>query len=180
MTTDITPEVEEVIALAESGTLLRDPKPQVLGDVRVTHSVDDLQAWLFTEAQPGARDEDGRDWLNLRELMVSKIRYSDAETRGLAGKALDELERSIARRIEHGVHASLQGGPFLEYQEDIAADLTHCALARAVGSTGDHAALFERLFEAYKVGVFPCGWEGTYPAGRLAVFVPTSEDRAGG
>jgi len=174
MASAITPAVEEVISLAESGALFRDPQPMQLGDVLVTHSTDDLQRWLYTEARPGIvpEDDEGYDWLNLRERMASKILHTDAKAAGLDSKALRALEDLIAPRVDHALYDRLPAS-LREYREDIGADLLHCALSRALRSSGDHAALFERIFEGYKAGVFPCGWEGSYPAGRMAVFVPS-------
>lgn len=173
MTIDINTEAEEVIRLAESGALLRDPRPEMLGDVVVTHSLDDLQAWLFTEARPGVRVEDALDWLGLRENMAGDI-HGDAYRRSLDATAQRDLNRRISRRIDAALAERLPQ-EFAEYSEDISADLVHCALVRALGSRGNHALLFERIFEAYKAGVFPCGWEGRFPVGRLAVFAPASE-----
>ncbi len=170
MTIDINPEAEEVIALAESGALLRNPQPEVLGDVIVTHSIADLQAWLFTEARPGVRVEDALDWLGLRENMTAGI-HGDAYKKGLDATAQRDLDRRISRRIDAAL-AKVLPPELAEYSEDIGADLVHCALVRVLGCGGDHAVLFERIFEAYKAGVFPCGWEGRFPVGRLAVFVP--------
>jgi hypothetical protein len=35
-----------------------------------------------------------------------------------------------------------------------------------------------REYAAYEAGVMPCGWDGVYPAGRLAVFLPSEDDGA--
>ncbi|MEC1752643.1 hypothetical protein [Bacillus mojavensis] len=46
---------------------------------------------------------------------------------------------------------------------DVVADLNNRAINRAVN--GNTHNFFEKLFEIYKVGSFPCGWYGDYPNG---------------
>ncbi|PFI73957.1 hypothetical protein COK13_29330 [Bacillus cereus] len=45
-----------------------------------------------------------------------------------------------------------------------------CALNRLVNGKVDN--FYERIFEVYKLGVWPCGWEGEYPEGRIIVYSP--------
>lgn len=65
-----------------------------------------------------------------------------------------------------------QASKFLsEYESgQIANDFASIVFSRSV--RGTEPGLYERCFDIYQRGGFPCGWQGTYPAGRLVVFVP--------
>jgi hypothetical protein len=52
--------------------------------------------------------------------------------------------------------------------EQAESDLIHCAENRAFNGPNDNH--WERLFEAYRAGVWPCGWQGAWPSGRLLVW----------
>lgn len=45
-----------------------------------------------------------------------------------------------------------------------------CALNRLVNGKTDN--FYEKIFEVYKQGGWPCGWKGTYPIGEIIVYVP--------
>ena len=60
--------------------------------------------------------------------------------------------------------------PYQAVVDDIAADLQNIVLSRVVAGVGLN--LFDRLWEVYRQGGWPCGWEGAFPAGRLVAFQP--------
>lgn len=62
--------------------------------------------------------------------------------------------------------------PFEYYDifEEIQGDIYMCALNRLVNGKVDN--FYEKLFEIYKEGAWPCGWEGIFPEGKLIVFNP--------
>ena len=51
---------------------------------------------------------------------------------------------------------------------DIAADLIYATIARAAEMPKD--TLFERMFQLYRCGYWPCGWVGDFPSGHLCAF----------
>jgi hypothetical protein len=66
---------------------------------------------------------------------------------------------------------------YADAREDIAADLQHCAMNRALhGLVPD--SFWERVWEIYRQGAWPCGWEGEYPQGRIVIFQPPVGVRA--
>lgn len=59
---------------------------------------------------------------------------------------------------------------YIDINEEIEGDLTICALNRLVN--GETNNFYEKIFEIYKNGGWPCGWKGTYPIGEIIVYVP--------
>ncbi|GEL05969.1 cytoplasmic protein [Rummeliibacillus stabekisii] len=59
---------------------------------------------------------------------------------------------------------------YIDINEEVEGDLTMCALNRLVNGKTDN--FYEKIFEVYKQGGWPCGWKGTYPMGEIIVYVP--------
>ncbi|MRX72857.1 cytoplasmic protein [Bacillus lacus] len=59
---------------------------------------------------------------------------------------------------------------YIDINEEVEGDLTMCALNRLVNGKTDN--FYEKIFEVYKQGGWPCGWKGTYPIGEKIVYVP--------
>ncbi|WP_121616340.1 cytoplasmic protein [Virgibacillus halodenitrificans] len=59
---------------------------------------------------------------------------------------------------------------YIDINEEVEGDLTMCALNRLVNGKIDN--FYERIFEIYKQGGWPCGWKGAYPIGKIIVYVP--------
>jgi hypothetical protein len=56
------------------------------------------------------------------------------------------------------------------FEQEIAGHCKYLILCRLV--EGKTNSFFELLFDIYKSGGYPCGWEGYYPRGRLIVYYP--------
>lgn len=54
----------------------------------------------------------------------------------------------------------------------IAEDLKYIAQGRAV--FGRKESLFERMFQCYQCGGYPCGWRGNFPEGQMLVYFSNS------
>src|SRR5690606_31171084 len=48
---------------------------------------------------------------------------------------------------------------YIDINEEVEGDLTMCALNRLVNGKTDN--FYEKIFEVYKAGGWPCGWKGT-------------------
>ncbi|MFE4524587.1 cytoplasmic protein [Cytobacillus firmus] len=59
---------------------------------------------------------------------------------------------------------------YIDINEEVEGDLTMCALNRLVNGKTNN--FYEKIFEIYKQGGWPCGWKGTYPIGEIIVYVP--------
>ncbi|EEM16289.1 hypothetical protein COM13_22410 [Bacillus pseudomycoides] len=111
-----------------------------------------------------AYGEDEYTWTDIRELEKSKVR-------GVYYR-LSEIERpkelhTMLEVIDNHVRQSAvrMDGFF----NDVVADLNNCAFSRAIN--GKKNDFFETMFEIYKAGGFPCGWNGEYPGnGRIIAY----------
>lgn len=87
---------------------------------------------------------------------------------------LNSIEKPIRQFIQSlGNYPDTFVSKYIDIFEEITGDLLVCALNRLVNGKTDN--LYEKIFEAYKLGGWPCGWEGEYPQGRMIVFSPNPE-----
>ncbi|WP_069838565.1 hypothetical protein [Bacillus sp. F56] len=107
--------------------------------------------------------EDEYTWKDIREIEMSEVweRFYELED-NLKPEDIDALLDIFSESIRH---ASTE---FKTFFEDIVADLNNCAINRAIN--GNTNNFFEKVFEIYKAGYFPCGWNGDYPNGTFVVF----------
>lgn len=154
--------VREVMVIARSGKLLRrqheyEHSQAVVVDIQRARSL----AW---EEVYGPEE---RTWSDIRELEMAQVRartYSDQQAMRLAEAAsthsttlLSALRRNMSR-------------DYADLLDDVHSDLYNCIVARAVGGRDFH--FFEALLAVYSNGGWPCGWNGEYPAGRIAAYFP--------
>lgn len=52
--------------------------------------------------------------------------------------------------------------------DDVYSDLINCVKVRAI--IGKENSFFEKVFAVYLSGGWPCGWEGSFPNGKMKVF----------
>lgn len=157
--------IAELLAMVRDGVLLRSfvllPERNwlIIGDFALA---EEYAYRRYTDDS-----DDGLSWTDLRAIEASKLlrsTYNDpagwlrAEVRGLAGRFTEELMERLPP-------------PYRPIADDVAADLRNIALSRAVPEAG--SGLFRQVWDAYRLGSWPCGWEGSYPAGRLVVFQPS-------
>ncbi|MEQ8819594.1 MAG: hypothetical protein RLY93_05070 [Sumerlaeia bacterium] len=106
----------------------------------------------------------GRTWSEIKSEEMAVIRGELYKLEGSArfraeGVKLDEMSRIIDRQLR---------GPLKEALDEILADYQGCMMSRYV--FGKESPFFEKLFAAYRMGSWPCGWSGVFPEGRLIVF----------
>lgn len=107
--------------------------------------------------------EDEYNWKDIRELEMSEVwetYYAMSEKE--KPKGLEELLEVIAGNV------SKSSCKYSMFYNDVVADLTNCAINRAVN--GKNNTFFEDLFEIYQLGAFPCGWNGAYPEGKIIAY----------
>jgi hypothetical protein len=157
--------VEDVLQFVRAGRLL------VGGDApSATVEVDTLAGARRRAFEATSGPGNGLLWTDIRELEMAKVRAKAYQIVGFE-RIEDELWTL------HELFTSLLRGPlashYQDLSDDIAADLHNCATSRAVqGSCG---GFFEQIFAVYCAGGWPCGWEGSYPAGRMAAYFPTPD-----
>ena len=155
-------EVEEVRALASSGTLFKAPSKLSTEEFRIERDLEKALAIAFEQSEDSSR----LDWNTLRSQQMRRVYAKEYATVGFTQSITPEL-----RRLRNDLITILKPqlrGPWKELIDDVAGDLGNCAYARAL--FGKENEFYERLFSIYKAGCWPCGWEGDYPDGRPIVF----------
>ena len=115
-------------------------------------NIDEMKTYLYSQTEVETC------WLDLRENCSLIFKLTDEKFRDYWDK---EIVPVIQSRLEEVGYA--------DYLNDIEADLLNCYLnIKHI----QKYPLWNAVFKAYKKGVFPCGWLGDYPEGKLVVFHP--------
>nr|WP_309685327.1 hypothetical protein [Armatimonas sp.] len=104
---------------------------------------------------------------DVRETEISNVYEASFESEDLKElkPRIHELQKTASTLVEERLAEY-----FSEATEDIASDMELLIEVRAL--VGCDNAFFETLFRWYRLGVWPCGWQGRYPVGKLRVFNP--------
>ncbi|ATH92430.1 cytoplasmic protein [Bacillus glycinifermentans] len=96
-----------------------------------------------------------------------------------SGEIIGQLYEHDLNSMDHPIWEIIQSSEnfpddfvseYIDIFEEVMGDLHKCALNRLVNGEVDN--FYERIFEIYKLGGWPCGWEGEYPEGRMIVYSP--------
>lgn len=183
-----TASVEEVVTLARSGRILQGLLGALQDEMLVVRSVRRAAAYALLGEIPGTdpdaeydaeEDEGALSWFDIRSLEASQIRklaYEYPDYREMRTPFKRQLSEDIDRPIHKRLPMSYGPDPdhLIDFRDEVSSDLVHCAEARAL-TDGTGLPFWERLFEVYKAGGFPCGWYGKYPDGTLIVYVASGE-----
>lgn len=167
--------IAEVLALAKDGPLLAPVAPLTDSSWHVVRSMAEAEDYAYSRLLDGRRLGDGDDdeelhsvltltWTDLREHEAGAllgVTYQDSSKAGLRQRCA-ELEDRMFPWLSRLHEAPL---------DDIVADLGNAVMSRCVFGRDD-TRLFERVFRAYRVGGWPCGWRGRHPDGLLVVYEP--------
>lgn len=159
--------VQEILDFAKHGPLLRPASPIEDRRFRVVQDFADAQEYAYHRTITD--DEDAANWLDLREDQASQVlgpTYSNPALAAVLNQGTELLQPLAATLARLPT-------PYLEIVNDVEGDLRNCALSRAV--LGPDAHFFDLLWDAYRQGGWPCGWEGEYPEGDLIVYEPPIE-----
>lgn len=162
-----TPLVEEILATIERGEIL-SPRVSVSESESGALVVHDLfEAKRYAWSRPIAGDESST-WNDLREDEVAPFHatpYDHPESKP-AYDAIDGLLPRLLTLLRAKMPAI-----YGELLDDVAADLQHCAMNRALYGLVPNS-FWERIWRVYASGAWPCGWEGEYPQGRMVIYQP--------
>ena len=158
--------VEESIELVEKMRLFSSKKINIEG----IEEVNDFQL-----AQELAYDydeyiidgEESYTWDDIKELEMSKVKEVVYEKDNY--KQINEELRSISIS---NISEIIISDECKEVWDDVYGDLINCIRIRAIVGKKNH--LYEKIFEVYLSGGWPCGWSGNYPNGALKVYYPKS------
>ena len=131
-------------------------------------TIEEAHRWA-TEQPPDAPSP--TDWTGLREQQAAKFaRFKP----GLSGTDLEKFEadyRSTVGVLSNAVGRIMKLRGFELAENEVVSDLVLIATSRLLQGTGGD--FWEALLTIYKLGLWPCGWDGAeYPSGRFAVFRP--------
>lgn len=156
--------VEEVIIVASTLKLAFSEKIPIR-NFSITHD--------YEEAQELAWSQDSEIVDTVWESVKA---FESGEILGiLYEENITHIEKSL-RELFH----SSKGYPdnfvldYIDIFEEITEDLLQCALNRLIYGETDN--FFERVFQVYKQGGWPCGWDGTYPDGRMFIYIPKEKE----
>jgi hypothetical protein len=158
-------DVDEIMRFAETGPLLQ-PAGSITGErFRVIDDFDEAKEIAYERTI--SDDEDAMNWTDLRQSEAAEIRgatYSDpslAPVRQAMGELLERLTEAVRPRV---------APQYADIVDDIVADLRNVAFSRSV--FGANERFFDLVWDAYRQGGWPCGWEGEFPTGWLIVYEP--------
>lgn len=104
-----------------------------------------------------------QSWNGLRETAAGDMN-TYAEENKISTDAVDVCRSEIALICERKLSPIM-----MNFYDDVFGDLYEILLGKALGYLPD---LYKKIWEAYRIDAFPCGWKGAYPKGKLCVFVP--------
>lgn len=157
-----TDSVSEIFQFVHDGALFA-PSPKLPDDVAVVTKLDTAME-LAWETDYGTEKETWENILDKYTLLVDEALDESPELIDIK-ETLYYEQGAFSRLVFNSLSED-----YKEMEEDIAIDLWNCINARVV--QGETNVFFEKLFEIYKCGGWPCGWEGDYPEGRIAAYFP--------
>lgn len=177
-------EVQEVIAFLQSGKLLSIPFDQQLAEqsgykIQQIHTFEEID--LYRKSLNDCMDDyepyiKRADWDDLLQDDIGKMmNYGDTTDKF---KKIDELDTSLTSQFDQLwkqffilVNDQLKGILIKDESDIIADNLYMVCKCRALFGK-DKSFRHETLFPIYQAGGYPCGWDGAFPHGQVAVFVP--------
>ncbi|QDU08363.1 hypothetical protein [Gimesia aquarii] len=179
-------EVQDVIAFVQSGKLLSIPFDQQLAEhsgykIKQIHTFEEID--LYRKSINDCNDNykpyiKRTDWDDiLRDDVAKMMNYGDMFNNHLFQQT-KKLEDSLSsqfgqlwKQFFSLLNDQLNGILIKEESEIIADELFMICKSRAIFCK-DSGLMHESLFPIYQAGGYPCGWEGAFPRGQIAVFVP--------
>lgn len=156
--------VEEIIKSVKEMKLYKK-NSQNVENVLVINDFEKAKFLAYDNLGYKMNSEDGYSWNDIRELVMSEVnedKYS-MENYKEFNKKIDEYELLIEKDLKIAKE-------YRETWDDAYADIVNCAICR--GIYGQNDSLFEKLYNVYKSGGWPCGFEGNFPEGKLIAFYP--------
>jgi hypothetical protein len=161
---------EEILEFVQNGPLLVGniflDSEEVVVETNFEAALDHAHVQYLWDAEGNLRD-DHDSWADVRETEISNVYEAsfEREDRMELKPRIRELQKTASVLVEERLSER-----FSDIWEDVAADMELLVEARAL--VGGDNGFFETLFHWYRLGVWPCGWQGRYPVGKLRVFNP--------
>ncbi|MCA9014925.1 MAG: hypothetical protein KDA77_06285, partial [Planctomycetaceae bacterium] len=177
-------DVQEVIAFVQSGKLLSIPFDQQLAEtsgykIKQIHTFEEIDLYrkslndCMDDYEPYIKRADWNDLL--RDDIGKMMNYGDTTENF---KVIEKLDDSLTSQFDQLwkqffilVNDQLKGILTKDEADIIADNLYMVCNCRALFGK-DKSFRHETLFPIYQAGGYPCGWDGAFPRGQIAVFVP--------
>ncbi|SHL80823.1 hypothetical protein SAMN02745136_05738 [Anaerocolumna jejuensis DSM 15929] len=156
--------VEEIIKSVKTMNLYKQNSTNI-ENVLVINDYEKAKFLAYDNLEYEMNSENGYNWVDIRELVMSNVnedKYT-MENYKEFNKKIDDIELLIRKDLKIAKE-------YRETWDDAYADIVNCAICRAI--YGQNDSLFEKLYNVYKSGGWPCGWEGNFPEGKLIAFYP--------
>ena len=154
--------VEEVIAFVSRGEVFSPTASVVAPGALVITDLEEAKEYAWYRP---IGDDEGPNWTSLREEEIAPFHAVPYERPEL--KPAYDAVRALTNPFHEQIRPKLPP----QLIDDVAGDLKHCAMNRALhGLVPD--SFWERVWQVYRQGAWPCGWEGDYPAGRMVIYQP--------
>lgn len=163
--------VQEVIDFLKAGRLLRDPHPPTSTTITTIRSLAEREPYRQSPAD--TPDEMAWNWSDIKQAAGTDSTVIEAEVWSQLG---DEMCNALGRKWDEMydvVKQQLEGTLEEHDIQEILGDHEWIAMYRA--AFGPTNAFFEQMFTMYRLGGYPCGWDGPYPLGRMVVYFPPDE-----
>lgn len=138
-------------------------KMQEMRNFRIIHDFQEAKFYAFEKDD--YEGIAGATWNDIREHQFSEAMsflYSMPDYRERA-KRIRSITIPEVDEIQYTDEA-------LQIEEEIYTDLLLFIRYKMIG--GYKKEFFEKMFEIYKLGGWPCGWNGKYPEGNFIVYFP--------
>jgi len=173
-------EVVEVVDFAKHGNLVGGIGPPPAHKVTTTHEMERVHTLEYHVPHRYKANESFLIWRDILANEVSTFFCITEEevphaTHNLH-RCLAGLERELIDVVKERLPKKYADPEYRDY-EMIAYCIWTIAYHRAIFGIKE-GSFFERMFDLYKSGGYPCGWEGIYPEGRFIVYYPPAEELA--
>lgn len=107
-------------------------------------------------------DDEYYTWQDIKDLQIASVKEEVYKYKNY--KSINEELKKIGIKNVNKIALSNE---CKEIWDDVYDDLINCIKVRAIIG-GNY--FFEKIFEVYLSGGWPCGWEGNFPNGKMKVF----------
>jgi hypothetical protein len=156
----------EIFDVIEAGGILRPSQPLSIPGARVLTDLKAAGDFAWRQFEEGTTN-----WTDLRtreSAALKKLLRARADLAPLVQRRYELVFEWIFDQLQPRLDPALA-----ELLEDVAGDLDNCVCARLLNGAGE-SGFFEQLWNVYRQGGWPCGWEGAYPGGNLVLYQPTA------
>lgn len=131
----------------------------------VSHDFKKCKEYAFYHEKYVYKGKKGCTWGDMTELEMSEIMETV-----YAQENYKEINQVLRRISIDSDELHIISNDYNEIWDHVYYMLVECLKNRAI--LGETDNLYEKMFQAYLSGGWPCGWKGKHPQGKLIVYYP--------